>query len=161
MGHKDRKYLIVEDGTGQAPQNNPVLGDDNGNILPPGQLIIFNKNTDQMKKVDHYRIRFEIEDFSNARLRFTPNVQDVLWVKRGAGAANCPTTSCHHLSHIIWVDEPMHPQGKWIDVINMDLRKEQFWFTLNLVDKSTPNSTNYVPVDPGGGNEDGGGPGSA
>jgi hypothetical protein len=38
----------------------------------------------------------------------------------------------------------------------MDMDKEEFWFTLNLVAKSDPTSTNYVPVDPGGDNQNGG-----
>ncbi len=159
MAKKDRTYKIVEALVGGPPQGNPVLGDDNGHIIPKNQLLVFNKNTDGMRKVDHYRIRFEIEDFSNSRLRFVPNKDDAMWVQTGTGNNSCPTTACH-MPGVFWVDGNPHPQGKWIDVINMDMTPEEFWFTLNLVDKSDPASTNYVPVDPGGGNENGGAPGS-
>ena len=39
---------------------------------------------------------------------------------------------------------------------------EDFWFTLNFVDKSiaSPTQADYVPLDPGGGNQNNGAPGS-
>lgn len=154
MASKGRTYEVVEAVIGGPPSAKPVLSH-NGNILPPDQLLIFNKNTDQMKKVDHYRIRFDIKQFSKSPLRFTPTVSDVLWVKAGTGPASCPTSACHDMPGSIWVDA-MDPAGEWIDVINMDMTTEEFWFTLNLVAKNDPTSTNYVPVDPGGGNQNGG-----
>lgn len=157
MGHTDRKYEIIEALTGGPPSSKPVLGQ-NGNQLPPDQLLVFNKNNDKMKKVDHYRVRFDIKQFTQSPLRFTPNLDDVLWVKKGADAT-CPTSSCHDMPGTLWVDE-MDPAGEWIDVINMDMDKEKFWFTLNLVAKSDPTSTNYVPVDPGGDNQNSGAAGS-
>ena len=56
----------------------------------------------------------------------------------------------------------MDKDGKWIDIINMDLVKEDFWFTLNFCDKSISNPTqaDYVPLDPGGGNQNEGSAGS-
>lgn len=159
MAKKDRYYKIVEALAGGPPKVSPVLADKDGHILPAKDLLIFDKNADQMRKVDHYRIRFEIDDFSNSRLRFVPNKDDAMWAQKGAGNSSCPTTACH-MPGVFWVDDNPHPGGKWIDVINMDMQKEEFWFTLNLVDKSNPTSTNYVPVDPGGGNENGGAAGS-
>ncbi|HET9336021.1 MAG TPA: hypothetical protein VFO12_06390 [Sphingomicrobium sp.] len=159
MGHVDRKYQIVEAGIGGPPKGSPVLADRNGNPLPSDQLLIFNKNADKMRKVDHYRIRFDIRGFGSSPLRFTPNLDDALWVKKGTGPGNCPTSAIHDMSDVIWIDD-MDSNGEWIDVINMDMKVEEFWFTLNLVDKSNPTSTNYVPVDPGGGNQNGGFAGS-
>lgn len=161
MAHRDRTYMIVEAPNGGAPQHNPVLGDQSGQVWPANQLLIFNKSLENppLKKVDHYRIRFEIYDFNSSLLRFTPNEADMMWVQKGTGSGSCPTSQCY-MPDSIWVDD-YHPQGKWIDVINMDMRVEEFWFTLNLVDKSNPTSTSYVPVDPGGGNQNGGMAGSA
>lgn len=158
MAKKDRTYKIVEALTGGPLKGNPVLGDEEGKIIPANQLLVFNKTTDGLRKVDHYRIRFEIEDFSGSPLRFVPDIDNVMWAQKGIGKNSCPTSACH-LPGVFWVDDT-HPQGKWIDVINMDMTKEEFWFTLNLVDKSNPTSTTYVPVDPGGGNENGGSAGS-
>lgn len=154
MASKGRTYEVVEAVIGGPPTGKPVLSQ-NGNIIPSDQLLVFNKNTDKIKKVDHYRIRFDIKQFSKSPLRFTPTQSDVLWVKTGTGPATCPTSACHDIPDTIWVDA-MDPDGEWIDVINMDMSVEEFWFTLNLVAKSDPTSTNYVPVDPGGGNQNGG-----
>jgi hypothetical protein len=158
MAKKDRTYKIVEAGTGGPLKGNPVLGDKDGNVLPADQLLIFNKTKDGIRKVDHYRIRFEIENFSNSPLRFVPDASNVMWAQTGNGKSACPTSPCE-MPGVFWVDR-CDQQGKWIDVINMDLIREEFWFTLNLVPKSDPTSTNYVPVDPGGGNENNGSAGS-
>jgi len=155
MGHFDRKYQIVEAGIGGPPNSSPVLADKHGKAIPPNELLIFNKTKDDMHKVDHYRIRFDIRGFGGSNLRFTPNIQDALWVKKGTGPGNCPTSAIHDLADTIWIDE-MDPDGEWIDVINMDMRVEEFWFTLNLVPKNNPTSTSYLAVDPGGGNQNGG-----
>jgi hypothetical protein len=154
MSSKGRTYEVVEALIGGPPSSKPVLSQ-NGKLIPPDQLLIFNKNNDKMKKEDHYRVRFDIKQFSKSPLRFTPNRSDVLWVKAGAGPGNCPTSACHDLPETIWVDA-MDPDGEWIDIINMDMAIMEFWFTLNLVAKSDPTSNNYVPVDPGGGNQNGG-----
>jgi len=150
----NRKYDVVEEGIGGPPTARPVLSQ-NGSIIPPAQLLIFNKDTNKIRKKDHYLVRFDIKQFSRSPLRFTPNEADVLWVKQGSGAATCPTSPCHDLSDTIWVED-MDKDGEWIDLVNMDMNCTKFWFTLNLVAKSDPTSTNYVPVDPGGENQNGG-----
>lgn len=149
-----RTYDVVEDVIGGPPTVKPVLSQ-NGNIIPPNQLLIFYKNTNNLPKWDHYRVRFDIKRFSQSPLRFTPNKSDVLWVKQGSDSTNCPTSPCHDMANTIWVEE-MDEDGEWIDVINMDMDCAKFWFTLNLVAKSDPTSNNYVPVDPGGENQNGG-----
>lgn len=152
MGHKKRTYEI-EVTAGDPPVR--LLSD--GNVVKPDDRIIFSKRTDQMRKVDHYRIRFKIKDFGDSRLRFVPNRDDVFWVQEGT---ECPKTRCG-LPQAMWVDK-IDDDGKWIDVINMNLAELQFQFTLNFVDKtiSNPTKDDYVELDPGGGNENQGGGGS-
>jgi hypothetical protein len=110
-----------------------------------------------MKKVDHYRLKFEIEDFSSSKLRFIPDSKNVMWVQNGT---SCPTAPCS-LPSVFWTDD-LDKDGEWIEIINMDLVKEDFWFTLNLCDKTITNPTpaDYVPLDPGGGNQNEGSAGS-
>ncbi|HEV2043201.1 MAG TPA: hypothetical protein VGR05_00845 [Sphingomicrobium sp.] len=160
MSKVDLKYMIVEDGIGGPPNSHPVLGDKDGNIIPPGQPLIFNKDAHKMRKVDHFRIEFEIKDFNDSPLRFPPvaNLANAMWAQKGNTAASCPTTACE-MPGIIWADK-VHPQGRTLEVINMDMVEETFWFSLNLVPKSDPSSTSYVQVDPGGDNQDRGAPGS-
>lgn len=150
----NRTYDVVEDVTGGPPTAKPVLSQ-NGKIIPQSQLLIFNKNNDKIRKSDYYLIRFDIKKFHQSPLRFTPNPSDVLWVKQASGPTNCPTMPCHDLPNTIWVEE-MDDDGEWIDIVNMDMECAEFWFTLNLVAKNDPTSTNYVPVDPGGNNQNGG-----
>lgn len=149
-----RTYEIKEVLTGKPPALKWGLTY-KGQVLDPAVPIIFDKDKDGIKKVDHYRIRFGIAKFGDSRLRFTPKKNDVLWVQKGE---DCPTSHCA-MPGVFYVDD-MDDDGEWIDVINMDMVKEELWFTLNLVDKSDPTSTNYVPVDPGAGNQNGGEPGS-
>ena len=157
MAKEDRTYRVVERGTMSAPQNDPILVDKKGDEVNISNPATFNKQG-ALRKVDHYRIKFVIEDFDDSRLRFAPNASDVLWVKKGGGAGDCPTTACDDLPYEIWVDK-MHERGKSIEVINMDLQPTDFWFTLNLVDKNNVSGP-FVPVDPPGGNQNGGSAGS-
>jgi hypothetical protein len=156
MGYKKRTYEIEEIMTGNPPKRELVLSR-KGNVIDPNVPIIFNKDDDKIKKVDHYRIRFDIKNFSNSRLRFVPNAKDVFWVNQGN---TCPTSFCE-LPGVIWVDE-VDPAGEWIDVVNMDMKVEEFRFTLNFVDKSisSPTPADYVPLDPIGGNQNRGERGS-
>lgn len=157
MARKDRFYRIKFELTGNPPKLGPILTTQNNQMIPPGQRIMFDKNPDKMRKVDHYRIRFDIKDFGDSRLRFVPDKDDVMWVHK---EPDCPKTPCS-MPTVFWTDE-VDPDGEWIDVINMDLIKENFQFTLNFVDKSVVNPTqaDYVPLDPGGGNENNGSAGS-
>lgn len=154
MGHKKRTYDIKMLMTGNPPKPQPVLSDD-GHVIKPDDVIIFNKYTDDMKKPDHYRIRFDIDDFDGSPLRFVPSEKDVMWVQEGT---NCPEEHCE-LPGVIWVNK-IDPKGEWIEVINMDMTPLRFQFTLNFVDKTITNpiKDDYVPLDPGGGNENGGNP---
>jgi hypothetical protein len=154
MGYKKRTYEIQIDESGSKPQ--PVLKY-GGKVMGPTEKLIFNKDSDKMRKVDHYRIRFEIENFSNSKLRFVPSKVDVMWVQNGT---SCPTAPCS-LPSVFWTDD-LDKDGEWIDVINMDMTVEDFWFTLNFCDKSISNPTpaDYVPLDPGGGNQNEGSAGS-
>lgn len=154
MGHKSRTYDIKMVMTGNPPKPKPVLSDD-GHVIGPDDVIIFNKFVDDMKKPDHYRVRFDIDDFDNSALRFVPTKEDVMWVQEGTA---CPEEPCG-LPGVIWVNK-IDPKGEWIEVINMDMTELRFQFTLNFVDKTITNPTknDYVALDPGGGNQNGGVP---
>ncbi len=154
MGHEKRNYDIKIVMNGNEPE--PVLIDD-GHVIGSNDVLIFNKKTDGLKKVDHYRLTFEIQDFDDSPLRFVPNEKDVFWVQAGE---ECPR-DFSELPGVIWVDH-VHPKGKRIEVINMDMTELRFQFTLNFVDKNIANPTkaDYIALDPGGGNQNAGGPGS-
>lgn len=154
MSHKKLTYKIHVD----MSQNPPVsLVDNNGKVVNSTNPLVFDKNKDDIRKVDPYRIRFDIKDFGSSPLRFVPNKADVFWAQEGAA---CPRTRCG-IPGVVWVDD-VDKKGEWIDVINMDLTELKFQFTLNFCDKSISNPTeaDYIPLDPPGDNQDGGGTGS-
>lgn len=157
MAKWDRKYKIEMVMSGNPPQPKPVLKQ-NGQPILPDVRIVFNKDRDGMKKVDHYRIRFEMDNPNQTNLRFIRNQADVMWCHI---APTCPNSFCE-MPGVFWVDA-IDPAGEWIDVINMDMVVQDFHFTLNFADKTNPNPTpaDYVPLDPIGGNEDRGGAGSS
>jgi hypothetical protein len=147
---KDRRtYEIQILTTGPKPE--PVLKGQSGPIE-------FDKKNDKMKKVDHYRIRFELDKPSKTDLRFIQDMDNVMWVH--GDVTKCPDSPCH-MPAVIWVDE-IDDDGEWIDVINMNLVAQQFRFTLNLADKniSNPTPADYVPLDPIGDNKNRGSGGS-
>jgi hypothetical protein len=150
MAKKDRTYKLEILMTGNPPAPEPVL---KGN--PP---LVFNKAINNMKKVDHYRIRFELDNPNKTNLRFIQDMANVMWVH--GDIAQCPSSPCA-MPGVIWVDE-IDSDGEWIDVINMDLVAEKFRFTLNLADKSiqNPSPADYVPLDPIGENQNRGSLGS-
>lgn len=155
MAKADRNYKIEEVMTGNPPALRPMMVDGKG--MDPNDPIKFNKNDDHIRKVDHYRIKFDIKNFSQSRFRFVEDINDVFWVQEGTV---CPTSRCG-LPGVIWVDE-VDKDGEWIEVINMDMQPLRFQFTLNFVDKTvtSPTPADYVDLDPGGVNEDRGGTGS-
>lgn len=154
MTHKKLEYKIKVDMSANPPVR---LADEDGKVLDTDYCLVFNKDTDGIRKVDPYRIRFCIEDFKNSPLRFVPNKDDMFWAQEGTA---CPQSRCE-IPGMMWVDD-FDKKGEWIDVINMDLTELKFHFTLNFVRKDVANPTeaDYIPLDPPGGNENGGGTGS-
>lgn len=157
MSYTKREYQIAEEMTGTPPKPTPVLKSA-GKTIGPTEAIVFNKNDNGMKKVDHYRVRFTIVDFKNTHLRFVPTMADALWAHTDIN--KCPDSPCS-MPGVFWIDD-MDKKGEWIDVINMDMIPEDFRFTLNFVDKtnSNPTQADYVPLDPTGSNQNAGGSGS-
>ncbi len=158
MAKDERDYDVIVEAEGSPPTSTPKLGK-KGVVLDPGYKLVFDKgpNGAKLRKSDHHRIKFEIKDFNSQDLKFIQDEDNVMWVQSGN---QCPRSPCS-MPSVFWVDW-IHPQGKSIEVINMNIVKENFAFTLNLVKKSvqTPTSSDYVPLDPGGTNQNNGGPGS-
>lgn len=130
---------------------------ENGKPIGSSDRLVFNKKDDRMKRHENYRIRFSIKDFGSSRLRFVPDLKDVFWVQ---GGSSCPT-SRSAMPDVIYVDEnDCAKDGRYIEVINRDKIVQDFWFTLNFVDKSisNPKTSDYEPLDPGGTNQNHGEP---
>jgi hypothetical protein len=157
MAKKDKKFKIEALMSGNPPVHQLTLRNENGHVIGPTDPIPFNKSNDGMKKVDHYRIRFELQNPNQTNLRFVDKVSDAMWCHT---LAACPNSPCE-MPGVFWVDA-IDNDRKWVDVINMDLTVQEFRFTLNLVDRNIVNPTqaDYVPLDPIGDNQDRGSAGS-
>ena len=149
MGKEKREYKVEIDVSGPKPV--PKLKGIGSN-----DRIEFDKTKNNMKKVDHYRIRFELDDPSTTNLRFIKDYGEVMWCQPGN---TCPSSGT--MPGVFWVDE-VDKDGEWVDVINMDMIPQTFGFALNLADKNIANPTpaDYVTLDPIGENKNGGSAGS-
>jgi hypothetical protein len=157
-----RHYQIRVTETGNPLKPQLELLNEDGQPFGASEMIEFNKSVDKMKRHESYRVRFSIENFDNCRLRFLPvssgvdpQDSDLMWAHR---QKSCPEDPCY-MNDVIWVERAQH-QGRWIEVVNRDKIVEDFWFTLNLCDKSqtSPTKADYIPLDPGGSNQNNGAP---
>lgn len=148
--NKKNTYEIVMEGDPKKPT--PVLYD-KGKHIGSNDIIYFNKNKDGMKKHEYYVLRFEIRDFKDSVLRFVPDTADMFWAQPGTV---CPTTR-KEIPGVLWQSD--HDQsGEWIEVTNSDMSELEFRFALNFSKKglADPAPSDYVSLDPGGMNQNGG-----
>ena len=111
-----------------------------------GQQLDFDKNTDGLKKTDHYKLKFRIDDSSLAntdKVIFAPDDTDVLWVWTDTSA--CPSAG-NYMPDTFWVDK--NNNGKDLQVINMDLRPEMLRFQINMVKANDPAARPFIELDP-------------
>jgi hypothetical protein len=154
----DRNYKVEVTMTGNPPKPGVVLKNSGGHVINPLDPIVFNKDDDRMKKVDHYELKFKLEQANQTNLRFLRDAANVMWVH--GDLEQCPQSnnSNSDFSGVFWVSE-VDSDGEWVKIINMDLVAQKFRFQLNLADKNIENPTpsDYVSLDPVGDNQDRGG----
>lgn len=125
-----------------------------GKTIGSTQKLSFDKNKDGMRKTDFYTLNFEIEnvDLSDEdKVIFAPANQDVLWV--WTDISQCPTAG-NYMEDTLWVDK--NTNGKNLRVINMDLKKQDLRFQINMVKKKDPAARPFIELDPIVGNGNGG-----
>ena len=106
----------------------------------------FNKNADGLKKTDHYKLEFTIDNSQLAdadKVRFAPSDADVMAVHTDLSL--CPPTGSH-LQNVFWVDK--NKTGSKLQLINMDLKVEKLRFKINMVKISDPAATSFIELDP-------------
>lgn len=107
--------------------------------------LVFNKTADGLKKTAHYKLNFKIDDSSLSsadKVRFAPADSDVMWVS--TDTSQCPPSACH-MDDTFWVDK--NNNGQDLRLINMDLKKEDLRFKINLV-KRQNHSGGFIELDP-------------
>lgn len=122
------------------------LLDKDGTPIGPTQAIDFDKHGDQLKKTDHYKLNFRIDDSTLAqadKVKFAPANEDVLWV--WTNTTECPPPGSE-MPYTFWVDK--NNNGKDLRVINMNLCPERLRFQINMVKRNDPAARPFIVLDP-------------
>lgn len=140
MAKNDRNYVIkVTKNDGNYVTNLWENG------APKNGEMDFNKNNDGLKKTDHYKLNFTIDNGSLPtadRLTFAPADGDVMAVH--TDLLNCPPDGSQ-MQDTIWVDK--NNNGK-LRLINIDLKEQQLRFKINLVKANDISARPFIPLDP-------------
>lgn len=120
--------------------------------------LVFNKDTDKMKKSDNYKIEFKLHNQNGAKLCFSKDKSMVLWAMAATGAPEgaCPPANSSHSG--FYVDPASYIEDRLLTVINTDMTVEDIAFALNFLEEGTkddPNA-NYICYDPIASNQNGG-----
>jgi hypothetical protein len=120
-------------------------------------ILVFNKNNDNVKKSQYYSVHFSLDDEQNAGLRFSHDPDTVLWAAYVPTVTSpCVDEECHIPE--LFVDPAIPIEDDKIVVINVDRTEKYFAFGFNFLrpgDSDGP-TTNYALYDPIGSNQDGG-----
>jgi len=140
MAKSDRYYVIKVTKSGE---NYDTQLWENG-TQKNGELD-FDKNGDGLKKTDHYKLNFTIDNGSLGsadRLTFAPVDDDVMAVH--TDLANCPPDGSQ-MQGTFWVDK--NHNGR-LRLINMDLTQQKFRFKINMVRENNQAARPFIPLDP-------------
>jgi len=153
MGHKKLEITVKAFADGAGGHRFEMWNDDGQQITD--ETIVFEKpltGSKKMKKVDHHRVGFELNN-NGTNLKFADQ-DNAFFIDVEGGT---PGKGKH--ADVFWVDE--RASDSEIHVINMNLKKQRYKFTLNFLPIGSPdNGGPYIEYDPIGENKNGGGPGS-
>lgn len=117
--------------------------------------LVFNKNTNNMKKDGYYLIEFQLTNKGESNLTFSKDREKVLWACPAKDAVNgCPPDDSH-MDSIFYVHPTKKIQDKKLYVINTDAEVLDFNFAFNFLNEGNV-GPKYVTYDPGGSNQNGG-----
>lgn len=113
--------------------------------------LVFNKTKDNMKKSEHYDLRFTLVNHDDLALEFKQDVNDVMWVAKGnkSSPPGCPKNQVGDAEFTV-----TSVAASTLDVTNTDLTECKFKFVLNFID--TGNHNKAEQFDPIYENQNGG-----
>lgn len=151
---KKRRYQIIATPDAAAPHGHRFdLQSDKGQKAD----LDFNKDNDQMAKVEDYELVFSLVNRDGAALRFSGDPATVLWAKPLEHAGDsCPTSACHWPVFRLDPDKPIKDDE--VHVLNSDPSEQRFAFAFNFLrsGESDGPQASYVCFDPIGTNKNGG-----
>lgn len=119
--------------------------------------LVFDKNTENMRKSEDFKIEFKLHNRKGADLCFSKVKEKVMW----AMATDGPTGECPPEGSSFpgfYVDPTSFMRDDVLTVINTDKTQQYFSFCLNFVPRGTKedSDTKYILYDPIGDNRNGG-----
>ena len=120
--------------------------------------LVFNKDTDNMKKKDDYRIEFKLHNQKGAKLHFSKDKSMVLWAEVATGAppnaCPAPNSTCPEF----YVDPAAYIEDRVLKVINTDMTAQDISFALNFLEEGNSDGpdASYICYDPIASNQNGG-----
>ena len=141
----------------------PKLGGGNSFTMHDGKgstnELTFNKTKDNMKRWEDYEISFELNNLDGANLKFSHDINKVLWAEPTEDP-NPPCPTSQQMDGIFYVASPNDIKDLKLRVTNTDPDHQRFVFGFNFLpatENDGPNA-NYVLYDPIGNNQNGGYP---
>lgn len=120
-------------------------------------ILTFDKTKDGMKKTDDYEIKFKLKNEDGADLKFSRDLNKVLWAEPTTVAEPpCPTSQ--QMQGIFYVKSQGDIKDDELTVTNTDPKVERFIFAFNFLPSNEVDgpTANYKLYDPIGDNLDGG-----
>ncbi|HET9398642.1 MAG TPA: hypothetical protein VFO45_07480 [Sphingomicrobium sp.] len=120
-------------------------------------ILTFDKTKDGMKKTDDYEIKFKLKNEDGADLKFSRDLNKVLWAEPTTVVdPPCPTSQ--QMQGIFYVKSQGDIKDDELTVTNTDPKVERFIFAFNFLPSNEVDgpTANYKLYDPIGDNLDGG-----
>lgn len=142
----DRKYKIHA--TRNGPSNYSFRLTDMNNQQAD---LVFNKDTNNMRKRDYYELEFHLHNEPGSDLVFVDDRDKVFSACGEAEAVNGCAPEGSTFLPTVYLHPTRKIQDRVITVVNTDSHVEKFFFGFSFVSRSHGDSAYY---DPGGENED-------
>lgn len=120
--------------------------------------LVFNKNTDNMKKSDDYKVEFKLHNQKGAKLCFSKDKSMVLWAEVVTGTPPHPCPAPKSSCSEFYLDPTAYIEDRLLTVINTDKTVQDISFALNFLEEGQVDGPDakYICYDPIVSNQNGG-----
>lgn len=153
MGNKRNVEITARPKLGNPGEYEFSMDEGNGKT----NQLTFDKTKDGMKKTEDYEIKFKLNNEDGADLKFSRDLNKVLWAEQTTVVdPPCPTSQ--QMQGIFYVKSQGDIKDDELTVTNTDPKVERFIFAFNFLPSNEVDgpTANYKLYDPIGDNLDGG-----
>lgn len=126
----------------QAPGSNPPFKFESSDLPIDENNVIYFSNCGKFKG---FMVNYDLDDAANRGFRFPELTKEALWVTE---SGPCPTQAC---TWDVFEAKKVDKDGLRLVVKNTNETVQDFAYTLRV-----KNATTWLPLDPGGSNQNGG-----